>query len=49
MDPILITTLIGVSTLLIERLYSFSKKIKKSSCCGATVELSNSMDKDNKN
>lgn len=42
MDPASIAILIGVATLLIERTYSFTNKIKKSKCCGNEIEMKNS-------
>ena len=33
-DPVSITLLAGIATLLIERLFKWLEKIKKSKCCG---------------
>ena len=39
-EPISTTILIvGIGTLLIERLFSFLMKIRRSRCCGGEVEL----------
>ncbi len=48
MDPILITSIIGFSTLIIERLFKYLNKTKKShvksSCCGGTLEIDKERD-----
>lgn len=38
-DPIVIGLLVTVSTLLIERTFAWLRKIKKSQCCGGSIEL----------
>lgn len=39
MDPSTVIIIIGVATLIIERSFSWGIKIKKSQCCGNTVEM----------
>ena len=34
MDPVTVGLLIGLSTLVVERLFSVLMKVKKSHCCG---------------
>lgn len=42
MDPVTIGLLIGLATLVIERIYAWAKKIKKSECCGTKIEIRDS-------
>jgi hypothetical protein len=48
MDPVLITTIIGFSTLVLERLFKYLNKTRKShcrsSCMGATIEIDKERD-----
>jgi hypothetical protein len=39
MDPLELSIIIGVCTLLIERVFSWAGKIKKSSCFGGKIEM----------
>lgn len=39
MDPATIALIVGLATLIIERAFTWAQRIKKSSCCGGTVEL----------
>ena len=39
MDAITVTMIVGLATLFIERAYSIVRKIHKSDCCGASVEM----------
>lgn len=49
MDPITISLIITTCGLIVERLFSWLGKIKKSKCCGgAEMELNQSQDKENK-
>lgn len=36
-DPVSITLLAGITTLLIERLFKWLEKLKKSKCCGSEL------------
>ena len=38
-DPVVITMLIGIISLIIERGYSLAVRIKSSSCCGNKVDF----------
>jgi hypothetical protein len=40
MDPNTIIILVGFGSLFIERLFTWMRRIKKSECCGASVEMS---------
>ncbi len=40
MEPNTIIILVGLGTLLVERVFTWMRRIKKSECCGAKVELS---------
>ncbi len=42
MEPNTIIILVGVGTLLIERVFTWMRRIKKSECCGAKVEMNSS-------
>lgn len=46
-DPANIAIIVGVATLLIERAYKLLKNIKKSNCCGASIETRQSNDDEN--
>ena len=50
MDPISISLLVGICTLLIERVYSLLRRVKKSQCCDNkfNIEFSSS-DKEKEN
>ena len=39
MDAVTVTLIVGITTLLIERLFKWSMKIKKSSCCNQLVNV----------
>lgn len=39
MEPSTILIFIGVTTLIIERAFAWALKIKKSKCCGNTIEM----------
>jgi hypothetical protein len=39
MDPSMVLIIIGVTTLIVERSFSWALKIKKSNCCGNTIEM----------
>jgi len=39
MDPSTIALLVGLGTLIIERLYTWIMKIKSSKCCGGDIEF----------
>jgi hypothetical protein len=47
-EPVLITTIVGFSTLILERLFKYFNKTKKShcksSCMGASVEIDKERD-----
>ena len=45
MDPTSIAILIGLATLVVERIFSVANKIKSSKCCGGSIEFKNSVDK----
>ncbi len=49
MDPVLLTTLIGFSTLIIERMFKYLNKTRrshcKSSCMGASLEIDKEREK----
>ena len=46
MEPTLIIAIIGLSTLVVERLFAHLSKIKKSRCCGNTeIEMSSESEK----
>lgn len=47
MEPGITIALIGIASLIIERCFSWSLKIKKSKCCGNVVEMKD--DCNNKN
>ena len=44
MDPSSIVLIVGISTLLIERVFKLSMKIKNSTCCCCGVEMNKSDD-----
>jgi hypothetical protein len=48
MDPVLITSIVGFSTLVLERLFKYFNKTRKShcrsSCMGATIEIDKERD-----
>ena len=44
MDPLTVSILVGLATLLIERGYKFAMKIKSSSCCGVKLKMDDSPD-----
>lgn len=39
MEPGTIIIVIGLATLIVERVFSLSMKIKKSTCCGGSIEM----------
>jgi hypothetical protein len=39
MDPVTLTLIVGISTLLIERLFKWTMKIKSSSCCNHAINV----------
>lgn len=39
MDPATISLIVGVAILVLERGFSFINRIRKSTCCGNTVEM----------
>ena len=42
LDPVTISIIVGLVTLVIERVYKYIKKIKRSKCCGNTeIEMKN--------
>lgn len=44
MDPVTVGLLIGVITLLIERLFKWAGRIKESECCGVKIERDETVD-----
>jgi hypothetical protein len=48
MEPNTIIILVGLGTLLIERVFTWMLRVKKSECCGAKVELSDIQTPENK-
>ncbi len=44
MDPSSIVLLVGIGTLLIERVFKWFMKIKNSTCCCCGVEMNKSED-----
>lgn len=39
MDPASIVIIVGLLTIMVERVFAWSLKVKKSSCMGAEVEM----------
>lgn len=39
MEPSTILIIIGLATLIVERSFAYALKIKKSNCCGNTIEM----------
>ncbi len=42
MEPNTIIILVGFGSLLIERVFTWMRRIKKSECCGGKIEMSSS-------
>lgn len=45
MDPVTIASLIAILTLLIERGFSIVRRVKKSTCCGSSIEFEEDKEK----
>lgn len=45
MDAITLSLIIGLATLIVERVFSVIRKIRKSSCCGSEFDLTGSEEK----
>ena len=45
MDPVTLSLIIGISTLLIERFFRLMYKIHKSKCCGMELDMEDDCDK----
>lgn len=43
MEPATIALIIGLATLMVERIFVWASKIKKSDCLGMKIERSNEM------
>ena len=39
MEPGTILIIVGLSSLIVERIFSWATRIKKSSCCGSEIEM----------
>ena len=46
MDPSTIVVIVGIATLLIERIFTWSTRIKHSTCCGCDLEMESKNEKD---
>lgn len=45
MDPASIVIIVGLVTIMVERVFSWSLKVKKSKCMGAEVEMMDDREK----
>lgn len=39
LDPVTITIIVGLVTLVVERIYKYMIKIERSKCCGNITEI----------